>query len=218
MFFLGLGILFFSIPYLAWKIYNVKNFEKPVHPLKNILLILNYMLMIFVWSVSGLYSYVFMIAFNPWPLSAYQHYAVKNHLLETGVIPQNAKNIYVRDSHAGFHGDGNRFVTFIYTGNVRDVPEVKKINAFIKYNREKPTPHISVQMNWKKSPPGLFYGSTVSIVTSDFGIQEEYLPNTESSTLYYYCTDDLKSKGLYCRKLHIYDSAENKYWYFNVTT
>ena len=107
-----------------------------------------------VWVASGFYTYIFIDAYNPWPLSVYQHYAVKQHLLKTGVIPENAKNIYVRDSHAGFHGDGNRFITFVYEGDVNNVPNVKAINSNIDYFGRNPDPNLPRQTVWGKSPLG----------------------------------------------------------------
>ncbi len=214
--FYALGVLFFVIPYLGWKIYKTRNKGKPGHPFINIFRYLNILLMIIVWLAAGLFSYFLPI--SSWPMSSYQHYAVKKDLLKRGFIPANAKNIFVKDNHGGFHGDGNQFVTFVYEGDAKDIPGVKSINSSIRLYRKDPVAHWTPQMNWEKPALNESCELTIKYVTNDLGVPEKYIPNSESNTLHYYCTDDLKHRGSYCKNLHIYDTTVSRYWYFNITT
>ena len=126
---------------------------------------------------------------------------VVQHFREIGLIPKSAKNIFVRDNHGGFHGDGLTFLTFKVSDN--------KPNFWMK----NPHPFWLKDASWKSLPfqeNGV--QSLYDSVIRELIIPKEIRPDLQSKSLLYFIYERNT------QDIYIVDEQKKRYWYLNVTT
>ena len=116
---------------------------------------------------------------------------------DNGFIPSGATNVYVKDNHGGFHGDGLTFLTF--------------------RSEEVPTSYWIQQAAWKPMPMEKRAQTTFDVVSEQLNVPDAYIPQMSSPSLSYFMNDRSDYREIHTGHLYLRDEQSRQYWYFNWT-
>ncbi|MFQ5684848.1 MAG: hypothetical protein ACE5HC_16465 [Candidatus Binatia bacterium] len=133
-------------------------------------------------------------------------------LRDRGYLPADAREILVKDSHGGFHGDGTTFI--VVECSPECLRELRaKINKDYDY-RLSVSPHES----WRRSLHDDAAKRTLEITADKENDDSSLLPDIGSKGLEFRCIGRIKEPFSYCTTLYIIDHAVGRFWYMNITT
>lgn len=204
------ALLLVLTPVWAWRVHRSASAQRPrPQGWVRAAYLLSGLSITLIWlGLAGL-MLLFVSLMNPWPLSLYQHYAVKTHLLETGFIPATAANVVVRDDHGGFHGDGRRLVIFDYGSQSLD--ELQPVRQLTLSAAAR-----GVSFEWRTKPFDERSQATLQTL-AHFDIDPVLWPDTDSAAIGYWCDDTSDYRPYQCGHLYIHDPNARRFWYINIT-
>ncbi|MEN8131601.1 MAG: hypothetical protein ABFS45_15695 [Pseudomonadota bacterium] len=138
--------------------------------------------------------------------------AALKRLRDRGYLPSAAQNVFVNDSHGGFHGDGTTFIVFDCTDSCLNDLRAK-ISQDHDYRLSRNPDEV-----WKRTLKDGAAKRTLEITTQDVKQIESLVPDLNSENVEFRCIGRVTTPFSFCTSLYLVDIKAGRFWYMNITT